>query len=117
MPRLFGVRPSWVGIVRAGGRNRITLGSAGVETTGPVLTGPIVVLRVEVTPDQNASYAYSINGGRSFRPFGEPIPLARFSWWKGSRPALFSYVRAPAGGAAPRGWIDVDWFRVERPGG
>lgn len=114
---MFGVRPGWIGIVRSSGRNTITLGSAGVETPRPALTGPIVELRVEVTADQNASYAYSVDGGRSFRSLGEPIPLARFSWWKGSRPALFSYVHAPAGAAAPRGWIDVDWFRVERPGG
>jgi hypothetical protein len=113
---MFGVRPGWIGIVRADGRNVVTLASAGVEISGPALAGPNVLLRVDVTPDQYASYSYSVDGGRSFRPFGEPIALARFSWWKGSRPALFSYVHAPAGGVAPHGWIDVDWFRVERPG-
>jgi len=114
---MFGVRPSWIGVVRANGENRVTLASAGVETAGPVLAGRLIELRIAVGPEQTATHSYSVDGGRSFRPFGEAIPLARFSWWKGSRPALFSYVRPAPRTEARRGWIDVDWFRVERPGG
>jgi len=66
-----------------------------------------------VSPEQAVRYAYSIGGGKSFHPFGDAIPLARFSWWKGSRPALFSFTRGVAGAA--RGWVDVDWFQVELP--
>lgn len=107
---LFGVRPSWIGVVREAGHSHITLASAGVETAGPEVTGRTVNLRAEVSPDQNVRYSYSLDAGKSFQPFGDPIPLARFSWWKGSRPALFSFTHG-----AKRGWIDVDWFRVERP--
>ncbi|HVZ99470.1 MAG TPA: glycoside hydrolase 43 family protein [Caulobacterales bacterium] len=109
---MFGVRPSWIGVVRDGGRNRITLASAGVETPGAELSARTVDVRVDVGPEQTARYSYSLDGGRTFEAFGDAIPLANFSWWKGSRPALFSFTRA---GAGPRGWIDVDWVRVEHP--
>jgi beta-xylosidase len=111
---MFGVRPSWIGVVRSGGHNRVTLAAEGVETAGPELTRRTVELRVEVGPDQTALYAFSLDDGRTFQRWGDPIPLARFSWWKGSRPSLFSFIRPPREGAAPQGWIDVDWFRVER---
>lgn len=102
---LFGVAPSWVGVT--GGR--VTLGDAGAETALVPLGGHrIVVLRADVLADQSVRYSYSFDGQR-FVPAGQPIQLARFSWWKGSRPALFSFTRG-----AGRGWVDVDWVRVER---
>jgi beta-xylosidase len=106
---LFGVRPSWIGVVRSGGRNRLTFASEGVETPGPVLSTGTVHLRAEVSEGQVVRYAYS-RDGRRFVPLGEPTWAARFSWWKGSRPGLFTFTR----GAAPGGPVDVDWFRVER---
>ena len=110
---MFGVRPSWIGLVRSGGHTWVTLASEGSETPGPELAGRTVDLRVAVGPEQTASYSYSLDGGRSFRAFGVPIPLAKFSWWKGSRPALFSFTRGSASQAS--GFVDVDWFRVDRP--
>ena len=104
---LFGVRPSWIGVVREGGRNRITLASEGVETAGPELTGRTVELRAEVSEGQSVRYSYSLDGS-TFTPLGDPIWLARFSWWKGSRPALFSFTRGDSGTA------DFDWFHVDR---
>jgi beta-xylosidase len=107
---LFGVGPSWIGAVREHGRVHVTLASKGVETAGPPLSGATLDLRADVGPEQMVSYSYSLDGGRSFRPIGGAIPLARFSWWKGSRPALFTFTRS-----APGGSIDVDWFRVDHP--
>jgi hypothetical protein len=43
---------------------------------------------------------------------GDAVPLARFSWWKGSRPALFSFTRGQSGGS-----VDIDWVRVDHPSG
>lgn len=111
---LFGVRPSWIGIVRDGGETRLTLAVEGKETTGPALTVPMIDLRAEVGLGQKVAYSYSIDGGKSFKAMGAPIPLATFSWWKGSRPALFTFSKAPGGVG---GSIDVDWFRVERASG
>ncbi|TCM16107.1 beta-xylosidase [Novosphingobium sp. PhB165] len=106
---LFGVKPSWIGVVQEGGKAHLTLASAGVETAGSVLSAPAVELRAEVGADQTVRYSYSLDG-RAFRPMGDPIALAPFSWWKGSRPGLFTFTHG-----APGGSIDVDWFRVEHP--
>ena len=106
---LFGVRPSWIGLVRTGPTTRITLADAGIETPGPVLAGRRIDLRADVTPDQHVAYSYSLDG-RQFRRLGTPIALARFSWWKGSRPALFTFTRGTAGGT-----IDIDRMTVDVP--
>ncbi|KEZ18321.1 Glycoside hydrolase family protein [Sphingobium yanoikuyae] len=106
---LFGVKPSWIGIVRQDGQSHLTLASAGDETTGPALTGSSVELRAEVSEDQMVRYSYSLDG-RAFQPFGDAIALPRFSWWKGSRPGLFTFTRGK-----PDGSIDVDWVRVDHP--
>lgn len=104
---LFGVRPSWIGLVREGNATRITLASEGQEKPGPTLHGSTIVLFAEVTPDQRVRYAYSVDEGQHFTGLGDPIQLARFSWWKGSRPALFTFTRGQTGGS-----VDADWFRV-----
>lgn len=108
---LFGVRPSWIGVIRDSGANRVALSVEGEETLGPRLTGSFVVLAAEVTEGQAVRYSYSLDGGQRFTLFGPPSWLARFSWWKGSRPGLFSFSR---GRESVPGFIDIDWFRVER---
>jgi beta-xylosidase len=105
---LFGVRPAWIGVVRDGTQNRMTLSVEGVETAGPVVTGNVIQLRAEVSEGQSVRYSYSFDGKRFVR-LGDPAWLARFSWWKGARPALFSFNRKGAGGS-----VDIDWFRVSR---
>jgi beta-xylosidase len=106
---LFGVGPSWIGVVQDGDARHITLASKGVETTGPTLSTTTVLLRADVAAEQTVRYSFSIDG-RSFTAMGDAIPLAAFSWWKGSRPALFTFNRGGAGGS-----MDVDWVRVEQP--
>jgi beta-xylosidase len=103
---LFGVKPVWIGVVREGGVSRITYASAGIETTGPVLTGTTVDLSADVLPDQTSRFAYSLDG-KAFTSFGEQVPLSKFSWWKGSRPALFTFNKSAASGS-----VDIDWVRV-----
>jgi beta-xylosidase len=106
---LFGVGPSWIGLVNDGGRLRVTLAVKGAETVGPVIDGRTIDLRAEVGPEQTVRYSYSLDG-TSFRAMGDAIALARFSWWKGSRPALFSFTRGVPGGS-----VDIDWVHVDHP--
>ncbi len=108
---LFGVRPSWIGLIREAGVTRIATATEGREAPGPAIAARHVLLRAEVGPEQTVRYAYSVDEGRHFVPLGGPIPLARFSWWRGSRPGLFTFTRA---NTAMNGWIDVDWVRVGR---
>jgi hypothetical protein len=74
---------------------------------GPVLSQPIVQLRVRVEGDQ-ARYAFSLDDGDTFNQLG-PATQIRFSWWKGSRPALFAYTISSAQPSA----IDFDWVHYQ----
>jgi beta-xylosidase len=109
---LFGVKPVWIGVVHEGSVSRITFSSAGVETAGPQTTAKTLLLRADVTSDQTARFAYSLDG-KTFTPWGEPTALAKFSWWKGSRPGVFTYVKPPSSAG---GYIDVDRVTVSHPG-
>lgn len=112
---LFGVKPSWIGAVRENGETRLTLASAGEEKPGPKITVSVIELRADVGENQRVKYSYSLDG-RSFQPLGDPIALARFSWWKGSRPGVFTFNRDTSGRLGKSdGIVDIDRFRVETP--
>jgi Beta xylosidase C-terminal Concanavalin A-like domain len=102
------VQPNWIGVVQAAGKRRITWSSAGAQLAGPVITGDALQLRLAIA-DESVSYEYSTDDGASFQPLGTSSKL-RFSWWKGARPALFSFTTA--GGEA--GYADFDWVHVAR---
>ena len=102
---LFGVRSPWIGVVRDEGVARLTVASAGVETAGPILRDRTVLLRAQVTADQMVRFSYSVDG-KTYYDLGDPVLLAKFSWWKGSRPGLFTY------GASDGGWVDINWVHV-----
>jgi len=102
------VQPNWIGVVQAAGTRRITWSSAGAQLAGPVITGDALQLRLAIA-DESVSYEYSTDDGASFQPLGTSSKL-RFSWWKGARPALFSFTTA--GGEA--GYADFDWVHVAR---
>jgi beta-xylosidase len=104
------VQPSWIGVVQTAGVRRITWSSAGAQISGPVVSGPAVQLRMSIA-DETALYAYSIDEGKTFVTLGDPAKL-RFSWWKGARPALFSFSTGDAAGLP--GNADFDWFHVAR---
>lgn len=102
------VQPSWIGVVQDAGQRYLTYAFAGTETRGPVIAGGSVQLRTHVD-NQLIRHSYSLDDGKSFVPFGGEAKL-RFSWWKGSRPALFTFNTS----AADHGHVDVDWLHVEQ---
>ncbi|WP_454760362.1 glycoside hydrolase family 43 protein [Caulobacter segnis] len=104
---MFGAGVGAIGAIRKDGQTRIIFSLRGVDTLGPALPTGAIDLRVTVA-DQAAHYSYSRDGGRTFVDMGGGI-LPRFSWWKGARPALFSYGD-PA--QAKPGVADFDWVRV-----
>ncbi|MHA4868890.1 glycoside hydrolase family 43 protein [Duganella sp. PWIR1] len=104
---LFGVKVPWAGVVRDGGANYITYSNAGEETRGAKIDAPAVILRAVVKEDQTVQFSYALNEKGPYTNVGPVTQLAKFSWWKGSRPAVFTYVKNDAAG-----YIDVDWFRV-----
>ncbi|HTB66852.1 MAG TPA: glycoside hydrolase 43 family protein [Steroidobacteraceae bacterium] len=113
---LFGVRPTWIGVVREAGSTYLTYASAGIETRGPSLSGDAIILRAQVSTDQSVRFAYAMSGETPFAWFGPTTALSKFSWWKGSRPGLFTFIKAlPQSTVAPAAahYVDFDWFHVE----
>jgi len=109
---MFGTRPAWIGAVKEGGAAHVVFANAGEESVVAPLAGNVLQLRVQVGADQQARFAYSLDDGAHFTEWNAAVAL-RFSWWKGARPALFTYVRSPPATAAGSGYIDVDWFHVQ----
>jgi beta-xylosidase len=110
---MFGVLPGWIGVAKQDGAVRVVFSSAGEESVIAPLVSATVQLRVRVGADQQAHFSFSLEEGAQFTAAGRPVQL-HFSWWKGVRPALFTYVLSPPGTAAGSGHVDVDWFRVDK---
>lgn len=104
---MFEKSASGLELVQTGSERRLDLFRLPDRTPGPVITQSILQLRVRVEGDQ-ARYSYSLDDGASFQPLGEATPI-HFSWWKGSRPALFAYTTQ----AADPGAIDFDWAHYQ----
>jgi hypothetical protein len=83
-------------------------GSERVDGAAQV-AGGVVLLRVRVDGD-TASYSYSVDEGKTFASVGPTVGL-KFSWWKGSRPALFAYATEHD---ADAGHVDFDWAHYVR---
>jgi beta-xylosidase len=109
---MFFNHPHGIGVVASGHQRRLAIFAAGAETLGPVLSSSRVQLRVQVR-NEAASYSYSIDGGKTFVALGQSLPIA-FSWWKGARICLFSFVaNQENAAAAERGVADFDWVRYK----
>jgi beta-xylosidase len=103
---MFGTHPSWIGIVQTDRSRQIVYGDKEGESVIGDLTCNVIQLRMHIE-DQNVAFSYSIDGGASFLPVRAATPFS-FSWWKASRPALFTFNTLSKG---PFGSIDVDWVR------
>ena len=107
--------PSGLQIVQQAGKRKLQFFNLSESTDGPTLQANTVQLRVHIDGD-HALYSYSLDEGRSFQQLGVETPIT-FSFWKGSRPALFAYKATPPGQATSQapsdsgrdGWIDFDW--------
>jgi beta-xylosidase len=67
-----------------------------------------VQLRIRVK-GKTANYFYSIDEGKNFEQLGPPATIS-FSWWKGSRPAIFAFTTEASSGSS----VDVDWVRYQK---
>lgn len=103
---MFQLQPAWIGVVQKGSDRFVTSSSAGAETIGQKLDASAIQLRINVANGE-AEFSYSVDEGKSFVDLGTKAKL-RFSWWKGSRPGLFTYN--VSGRTENLGLVDVDWF-------
>jgi beta-xylosidase len=107
---MFEKSASGLEIVQSGADRRLDFFHLPEVTQGPVIAQPVIQLRVDVNGDE-ARYSYSLDDGATFQPLGADSQI-RFSWWKGSRPALFSYTTS----AGDPGAIDFDWVHYRALG-
>jgi beta-xylosidase len=104
---MFEASASGLEVVQTGAVRRLDFFHLSDHAAGPVIAQSILQLRAHIDGDQ-ASYAYSLDDGRTFNPLGETTQI-RFSWWKGSRPALFAYTTQ----STDAGAVDFDWARYQ----
>lgn len=102
---MFEQAASGVEVVQAGGvRSQGFFHGSQTVDGAARLAGASVLLRVRVDGD-SATYFSSVDEGKSFQPVGPAVRIA-FSWWKGSRQALFAYTTQQSSDA---GHVDFDW--------
>ncbi len=104
---MFDASASGLEIVQSADDRRLSFFHLQDGEAGPLLTQTAVQLRVRVDGDQ-ASYSYSLDDGGTFHELGAATHI-RFSWWKGSRPALFAYTTL----ATEPGAVDFDWVHYQ----
>jgi beta-xylosidase len=102
---MFGVRAAWIGVTQADGKRQIIFANSIGEDSVVELHVPAVLFRVHVAEEQ-ASFSWSADDGRTFTPVGG-LNRFYFSWWKAARPAIFNFNTDSS--AADKGSIDVDW--------
>jgi beta-xylosidase len=107
---MFEKSASGLEIAQSGSERRLSFFHLLDRTAGPIVSPPFVQLRVQVDGDQ-ARYFFSLDDGRTFQQLGTATTI-RFSWWKGSRPALFAYTTLPADPGA----VDFDWVHYQPMG-
>jgi hypothetical protein len=111
---VFDKSASYIGVGQFHDDKSLVVSVHGVETAGPAFKGKTIQLRARVN-DDTAMYSYSVDEGRSFRSLGTPVKLS-FSWWKGARPAMFSFNmnRSCCDSSSNGGYIDVDWVHYRK---
>ena len=100
---MFEKSASGLEVVQSGKVRRLSFFHLTDRIAGPEIAESTIELRVHVDGDQ-ASYAYSLDGGHTYHPLGRTAQI-HFSWWKGSRPALFAYTTQ----STAKGAVDFDW--------
>jgi beta-xylosidase len=104
---MFEKTASGLQVVQTGKVRRLSFFDLPDDDAGIVVKAEVIQLRVHVDGDR-ARYSYSVDGGKTFNELGT-ITEIHFSWWKGSRPALFAYSTQ----ASDPGVVDIDWAHYE----
>jgi beta-xylosidase len=106
---IFDKNASYIAVGQTQNRRMLIFSVRNTDTIGRTIQVKSIQLRGRVIGD-TASYLYSLDGGRSFHSFGDAVKLS-FSWWKGARPALFSFntLSVVVSDSAKPGYADFDW--------
>lgn len=104
---MFDISPSGLEIVQTGNDRRLFYFYDGTRMASTTVAQSMVELRVRIDGEQ-ARYSFSLDDGKTFRDLGDETKI-RFSWWKGSRPALSAFTTEEA----DPGSVDFDWVRYQ----
>ncbi len=107
---MFEQSASGLEVAQSGSDRRLSFFHLSDRVAGPLVAQNIVELRVNINGDE-ARYSYSLDDGKTFHALGAETPI-RFSWWKGSRPALFAYTTLDSDPGA----VDFDWAHYQPEG-
>lgn len=107
---MFEKLASGLEVVQSGNERRLIFFHHQDHVAGPLVREPFLQLRVRVIGDQ-ARYSFSLDDGKTFQELGGAAQI-RFSWWKGSRPALFAYTTLDGDPGA----VDFDWVKYRALG-
>ncbi|SPE26868.1 putative beta-xylosidase [Candidatus Sulfotelmatomonas gaucii] len=107
---MFEQSASGLEVAQSGRERRLSFFHLSDRVAGPLVAQNIVELRVNINGDE-ARYSYSLDDGKTFHALGAETPI-RFSWWKGSRPALFAYTTE----SSDPGAVDFDWAHYQPEG-
>jgi beta-xylosidase len=106
---LFDKSISSIAVVQVAGEKHLIFTATGQETTGPAVVFASVQLRLHFNGEA-VSYFYSTDEGKTSTQLGIPVRMV-FSWWKGARPAIFSYSTDSE--PHPNHYVDVDWAHYQ----
>ncbi|HEX4036688.1 MAG TPA: glycoside hydrolase 43 family protein [Acidobacteriaceae bacterium] len=111
---MFEKDASGLEIVASGGERRLSYfhlaDSHGPDPAGTTIRAGAVELRIDVQGD-TARYSSSLDDGATFVSLGT-VTKIRWSWWKGTRPALFAYTTRDG----DAGTVDFDWAHYQPEG-
>jgi beta-xylosidase len=94
-----------IGVIKTGDTLRLYADNNGKVTKGSKLDQKNIWLRIRVDLVSNITeLQYSLNGN-DFIKIGENCVLSNFNYWKGVRPALFSYQVNGNPGTAKFNWF------------
>jgi len=108
---ILGSKNHEIGIVKIGNTLKIYADNNGKMTTGKTLMTHDIFLRMVVNLfNHHTILQYSLDGV-SFKQLGSECDLSNSNYWKGLRPALFSYNSKQNGGVAK-----FNWFHYQNKG-
>ncbi|WP_218155613.1 glycoside hydrolase family 43 protein [Flavobacterium akiainvivens] len=93
-----------VGVIKKGDRLYFYASNKGEAVTGPEVNREYVYLKMDINLKGSTVLSYSTDG-KAYILIGTNCEIANSNYWKGARPALFSYNEVQEGGTA-----HFDWF-------
>jgi len=108
---LLGDKNHEIGITKINGVLNFYANNDGMAVSGPKVKSGNVLLKIVIDLNTNNTILQYSPNGKTFTQLGKNCELSGSNYWKGIRPALFSYNVNKDGGIAM-----FDWFHYDNDG-